>query len=213
VWAQSATPDIVPVDQEPMHKMVLDNEYVRVFLVEVPSHGSTMFHRHNRDYIFVTLGDTEVESERVNEKPLRLSLKDGEARFTKGGFAHRANNLSDKSFRNVTVEFKAPVKDTGRRLSECLGGCKETVVDGASVQCHRFTGVPNTTFSVKQPVLVVRTTSANTRELIGVSTEPGRDTLISFYGSPEGSILVRGSEVRTDFTACTFAPPSGTHAK
>lgn len=62
-------------------------------------------HRHDRDYVFVTLGDSEVISERQSEKPLTLSLKDGETRFTKGGFAHIARNLSDKPFRNVTVEL------------------------------------------------------------------------------------------------------------
>src|SRR5213080_1502818 len=58
------------------------------------------------DYVFVTLGDSLVESERVGEKPVKLELKDGDTRFTKGGFAHKAVNLSDKPFVNVTVELK-----------------------------------------------------------------------------------------------------------
>jgi quercetin dioxygenase-like cupin family protein len=220
LWSATAAsaqspPEIVPVDKEPMHKLVLDNEYVRVFYVTVPPHGETKFHRHDRDYIFVTLGDSEVESERVAEKPVKLTLKDGEARFTKGGFAHRAKNLSEKPFRNVTVEFKRPVNDSGGRVSDCMalcsdcvGHCMDRVVEAANVRCGRYTGAGGGTISVKSPVLVVRTTSANTPELVEVTTKSGRESLISFYKSPEGPTSV-SLAAPTDVTVCTFTPTSG----
>jgi quercetin dioxygenase-like cupin family protein len=105
VAAQTAAPAVVPVAEEPAHHLAFENEYVRVFKVEVAPHAATLMHRHDRDYVFVTLGESEVISERQGEKPVTLSLKDGETRFTKGGFAHIARNLSDKPFRNVTVEL------------------------------------------------------------------------------------------------------------
>lgn len=105
--AQSAAPTaIVPISKEAHHHLVLENEYVRVYSVEVPPHSETLFHQHDLDYVFVTLGDSDVENVRVGEKPVRLQLKDGEVRFTRGGFAHKAVNNSDKPFRNVTVELK-----------------------------------------------------------------------------------------------------------
>jgi hypothetical protein len=107
--ATAQTAGIVPVDQEPMHKLVFENEYVRVFSVEVPPHLETKVHQHDRDYIFVTLADSDVQSDRLNEEPVHLQLKDGESRWTKGGFAHKAKNLSDKPFRNITIELKQSV--------------------------------------------------------------------------------------------------------
>lgn len=104
--AKAAAPEVVPVDQEPAHKLVFENEYVRVFSVEVAPHSETKYHRHERDYVGVILGDADVESVRLGEAAVSLKLKDGEARFTKGGFAHKAVNKSDKPFRNVTVELK-----------------------------------------------------------------------------------------------------------
>ena len=101
-----AKPGIVPITEEHHHHLVLENEYVRVFHVEVAPHEETLYHRHDMDYVFVTLGDSVVESVRVGEKPVRLELKDGDTRFTKGGFAHKAVNLRDKPFVNVTVEVK-----------------------------------------------------------------------------------------------------------
>lgn len=99
-------PPVVPITQEEHHHLVLENDYVRVFHVVVPPHSETKFHQHDMDYVFVTLGDSVVESERVGEQPVKLELKDGDTRFTKGGFAHKAVNLSDKPFVNVTVELK-----------------------------------------------------------------------------------------------------------
>src|SRR5947209_15603841 len=119
--AQSAAPAVVPISKEAHHHLVLENEYVRVYSVEVPPHGETLYHQHDLDYVFVTLGDSDVENVRVGEKPARLQLKDGEVRFTKGGFAHKAVNNSDKPFRNVTVELKKQsgevfCPDNGKRI-------------------------------------------------------------------------------------------------
>ena len=105
-----AAPAVVPISKEAHHHLVLENAYVRVYSVEVPPHSETLIHQHDLDYVFVTLGDSDVENVRVGEKPVQLKLKDGEVRFTKGGFAHKAVNNSDRPFRNVTVELK---RDTG----------------------------------------------------------------------------------------------------
>src|SRR5947209_1252293 len=99
----SRAPAVVPITKEPSHHLVLENEYVRVFKVEVPPHAETKYHQHDADYVFVTIGDSDVDSVRVGEKPVRLQLKDGDTRFTKGAFAHKAVNNSDKPFVNVTV--------------------------------------------------------------------------------------------------------------
>lgn len=105
------TPPIVPVDKEPHHHLVFENEYVRVFSVELPPHSETLYHQHDRDYLFVTLGDSSVENHRIGAEPAKLELKDGETRFTKGGFAHKAVNLSDKPFKNWTIEIRKPMQD------------------------------------------------------------------------------------------------------
>ena len=38
---------------EPHHHLALENEYVRVFKVEVAPHDATLMHTHHHDYIFV----------------------------------------------------------------------------------------------------------------------------------------------------------------
>ena len=95
----------VEITSEPSHHLALENEFVRVFKVEVGSHAATLMHRHRHDYMFVTLGDSRVSNDVEGKAPVELTLADGETRFAPGNFAHIARNLADTPFRNVTIEF------------------------------------------------------------------------------------------------------------
>lgn len=95
----------VEITAEPLHHLTLQNAYVRAFKVEVGPHAQTLMHWHRHDYIFVTLGDSQVESDVRGKPSVSLKLQDGETRFTPGNFAHIAKNLADAPFRNVTIEL------------------------------------------------------------------------------------------------------------
>ena len=101
--AQTATE--VEITSEPSHHLALENEYLRVFQVEVAPHTATLMHRHRHDYVFVTLGDAHISNEVEGKPPVDVRLTDGDARFTSGNFAHVARNLSDRPFRHVTIEL------------------------------------------------------------------------------------------------------------
>jgi quercetin dioxygenase-like cupin family protein len=100
--AQSTAVDITA---EPHHHLALENQYVRVFKVELAPHDQIQLHRHDHDYMFVILGDTEIENDVAGKPPATLKLKDGDTRFSSGGFSHTVKNLSATPFRNVAVEF------------------------------------------------------------------------------------------------------------
>jgi quercetin dioxygenase-like cupin family protein len=95
----------VEITSEPSHHLALENESVRVFKVEVAPHTSTLMHRHHHDYVFVTLSNAHVSNEVAGKPPVELTLSDGETRFVPGNFAHVAQNLADRPFRNVTIEL------------------------------------------------------------------------------------------------------------
>src|SRR5580700_8722168 len=88
ITVAAQTPAEVEITAEPSHHLALQNQYIRVFQVEVPAHASTLIHRHRHDYIFVSLGPSEVSNEVVGKLPVTLKLQDGEVRATDGGFAH-----------------------------------------------------------------------------------------------------------------------------
>jgi len=109
----------VEITSEPSHHLVFQNEYVRVFDVTVAPKATTLVHKHNHDYLFVTLGDSDVVSARPGEKPVALKLKDGEVRFTPGNFAHAAINNSDRPFHNITIELLKPTTNEQQCTVNC----------------------------------------------------------------------------------------------
>lgn len=129
--AQSA-PE-VEITAEPHHHQVLSNAQVRVFNVEVPPHTDTLMHWHRHDYVYVTLGASEVVNAVKDKPPVSIKLADGETRFSPATFAHVARNLSSEPFRNVTIELMqdeklrhSPAKwDTDRGLEVLHGGTQD----------------------------------------------------------------------------------------
>jgi quercetin dioxygenase-like cupin family protein len=130
--AQQSQP--VEITSEPRHHLVFENQYVRVFDVTVEPKGSTLVHRHSHDYLFVTLGDSDVVSVRPGEKPAHLVLKDGETRFTPGNFSHAAINESEKPFHNITIELLKP----STAVKTCTDSCNVACAKAPS-PCSRKT--------------------------------------------------------------------------
>ena len=118
--AQAVAPE-VEITAEPFHHLTLENKSVRVFNVEIPAHAETLMHWHRHDYIYVTLGDTEVVNAVKDKPPLTVKLQDGETRFSPATFAHIARNLADRPFRNVTIEI---LEDESLRNSAAHGDVK-----------------------------------------------------------------------------------------
>jgi quercetin dioxygenase-like cupin family protein len=131
----------VEITAEAHHHLAFENEYVRVFKVEVAAHDSTLMHRHRHDYIFVTVGSSDVSNEVEGKPPVELKLQDGDTHFLSGNFAHIARNLAPTPFRNVTIELLKNDKAAGakwdeeRGLQVLHGGTQEIlfVKDGARV--------------------------------------------------------------------------------
>ncbi len=134
----------VEITNEPHHHLAVENEYVRVFKVEVAAHDATLMHRHRHDYLFISLGSADVSNEVEGKSPARLNLQDGQTGFLPGNFAHIARNLAAAPFRNVTIELlrdheartaPPPKWDEERGLQVLHGGTQEIlfVKDGARV--------------------------------------------------------------------------------
>ncbi len=134
----------VEITSEPSHHLALQNQYVRVFQAEVAPHAATLMHRHRHDYIFVSLGASQISNQVAGKPPVTLTLQDGEVRASDGGFAHIARNLAATPFRVVAVELLQDAKvhasppakwDDERSLHVLPGGTEEIlfVKDGVRV--------------------------------------------------------------------------------
>jgi quercetin dioxygenase-like cupin family protein len=107
----------VPLTAEPHHHLVFENDYLRAFQVEVGPHQATLLHRHDRDYVFISLGDASVTNAVAGLPEAQVKLKDADARFARGDFAHVVKNDGDAPFRNVTIEL---LRAQGELRNLCL---------------------------------------------------------------------------------------------
>jgi len=96
---------VVPIEEEPRHHLVLENEFVRGFAVEIAPHDRTLCHHHPNDYLLYVAGGAEILSVARDEKPKRLSYRDGECDLAPGGLVHVVENLSERAFRNIVIEL------------------------------------------------------------------------------------------------------------
>ena len=123
----------VEITAEPHHHQILANDHIRVFSVDVPPHTDTLLHWHRHDYIYVTLGDSQVINAVRGKSPVTVTLRDGQTDLLAAPYAHVAHNQSDKPFRNVTVELLQDEAlhhsthkwDESRGLDILHGGTKE----------------------------------------------------------------------------------------
>ncbi len=149
VLAAQATTE-VEVTAEPHHHFVFENNYVRVFTVEVAPHAETLMHWHRHDYVYVTLGAVKLSNLVQGKAPTTLTLQDGEVRFSPGPFAHAVQDLSDQPFRNVTIEYlqdeklraaakeNIPHWDETRGLDILEGGTKQILFANDGVRATEF---------------------------------------------------------------------------
>ena len=129
--AQSAP--VVEITAEPHHHQTFANDQVRVYNAELPPHAETLMHWHRHDYIYVTLGASEVVNTVQGKDPVTVKLQDGQTGFLPGNFAHQARNLRDQPFRIVNIELLQDDKlrassakwDEDRGLDILHGGTKE----------------------------------------------------------------------------------------
>jgi oxalate decarboxylase/phosphoglucose isomerase-like protein (cupin superfamily) len=167
--AQATAPE-VEITAEPSHHLTFENKSVRVFNVEVPPHADTLMHWHRHDYIYVTLGDTELINAVKDKPPVTVKLQDGETRFAPATFAHIARNLTDRPFRNVTIEIlddeslrNSTTKwDEDRALETFPGGTRQILFVKDGIRVSEFELQPSAAAPMpKTPYLQVPVTDLN----------------------------------------------------
>ncbi len=98
----------MPINEEPHHRLVLQNEFTHVYSVMVPGLDVTLLHQHDLPYLYVTLGPADIINGIVGKPELHQVLQDGEVHYTPGHFAHIVRTDSGLAFRNITIELVRP---------------------------------------------------------------------------------------------------------
>jgi len=106
--------NIVLIEQEPRHHLVIVNEFVRAFAVEIAPHDRTLCHHHAHEYLMYVAGDAQIASAPRDGEPATHTYHDGDCELSPPGLIHVVKNLRDTEFRNLLVEFLPEFGDLRR---------------------------------------------------------------------------------------------------
>jgi len=107
-WPQDAIAP-VPVEQEPLHHVVLKNQSIVVMHLILPSAQSTLYHTHQHDRVAVNLSTTSITQQKLGEPegaPTPTSPGTFSAITLEGSqYTHRVHNVGTEPFDVIDVEI------------------------------------------------------------------------------------------------------------
>lgn len=162
----------VEITNEPHHHLTFENQYVRVFNVEVDPNVQTQTHIHRHDYIAITLGKAEISNHVKDKPPATTTLPDGDVRFAQATLIHFVRDLGPDPFRNVTIEILQPNPnarwDEDRGLSVLDRGTKQILFVKDGIRVSEFELQPGGTVPKQRhtgPQLLVAVTGLQSLKL------------------------------------------------
>jgi quercetin dioxygenase-like cupin family protein len=101
-------PAVITMDKEPHHHLALNNEYVKVFKVEVSPGDSIILHRHYLDTIAIAIGDQEVTVGIPGKPDVHQKNADAQIRLQRAGYEHSTHVEGNTPYHTVAVELLRP---------------------------------------------------------------------------------------------------------
>ena len=160
VWAPILAQTIVPVEQEPVHTIVFENDVVRVIDAALPVGHVTLYHTHVRDNVPVAVASGRVATTVIGRAPVESAVKAGQVWFAAGGYTHEVRNVGATPLRYIDVELRTIVpaapSSPPATASPLAGHAVE--LSNARVRVHRVILAPGRRLDAHQhagPVLEV----------------------------------------------------------
>jgi hypothetical protein len=120
--SRAQTPSVIPLSSEPHHHLVLHNQYVNVYHVEVAPQNAVLLHLHDFDAISIMLDDADVTVHASGRPDASQHLSGGQVRLQPLGYAHSTAIEGNKTYRNITVELLLPQKDESNLCAVVVAG-------------------------------------------------------------------------------------------
>jgi hypothetical protein len=130
----------VPVEQEPRHRIVFQNQYVRIYDALIPPGDITLFHTHSFDNVSTTVSGGKLREEIPGKAPTERVPRTGNIGFAKGTnspYTHRLENIGTTPLRFVVAEVHASSASPGPPAAlDAVSGHK-LVVENDRVKVYR----------------------------------------------------------------------------
>ena len=158
--------DTVAVSKEPLHKNVFENQYVRVLELHIAPGDTTLFHKHEKPCVSISLHPVRTGSQTtVDDRGPKVSSLD--RRITFEGFyqsprIHRVWNRDTSTFHWMDVEVLTK-GDRNIEASIAADGFTQ-VFDAPPVRAYRLVLKGNEKLDIKRtgPILIIGLNDADT---------------------------------------------------
>lgn len=136
---------VVPVEQEPLHRVVFQNKNVRIYDVEFSPGAICLFHKHSFDNVTIAASGGTGMNEILGLTPQQFTVPTGAAWFTPGTnapYTHRIKNVGTTPLRFIAVEVLASASPPGvPAVLDTVPGHK-LVVENDRVKVYRVSVAP-----------------------------------------------------------------------
>jgi hypothetical protein len=152
LWVTTAAADdegpAVPIEKAPFHQPVFRNEWVTVLKIDVPPHRNAGFHTHTMDSVSVNIEAADMANTLPGRpQTLPQHSRRGQANFTayskQPPRTHKASNMGETPFHNVTFVFNAP--QPGHFQPSPRDGAYTEIMDNERVRGWRLVLEPGET--------------------------------------------------------------------
>lgn len=117
-------PRVVTIEQEPRHRLVLQEGAVRVFDVRIPPGDTTLYHTHDSAILYVPVSISPTDSQilggewsgvkSTDASRFRMDATDEITRYAARPVTHRVKNVGTRLFRLIAVTNGRAPKDSAR---------------------------------------------------------------------------------------------------
>jgi hypothetical protein len=133
---------VILMDQEPHHHLVLQNNLVKVFNVQVSPGDSIILHRHEQDTIAIAIGDQLVTVGIPGKPDVHQKNADAQIRLQRGGYMHSTRVDGNTPYHTIAVELMRVQTDFHNLCAEVLPGQPLNCPDVPAMAGAKFASQP-----------------------------------------------------------------------
>jgi quercetin dioxygenase-like cupin family protein len=183
----------VPVEQEPRHRLVFENAYIRVIDASVPPGDVTGYHVHARDNVPVVVSGGLQTVQPQGGVAVETTVKTGDVFFAAGGYTHRVGNAGTTTLRYIDAELTDSPPARSDPPPPPLAGTRgrRLAFENARVRVHRVrlqSGQSLAAHVHALPRLEVTVVGGTLTSGLGGGTERVETTAGSFAWYPAGAV-------------------------
>ena len=173
VAAFAQAPSVVPLEQEPHHKIVFENPDVRIYHAVIAPGESTLYHPHVLDGVAVTLEGGKSIAQLLDKAPQEGLRTTGAAGFNKSPYTHRVENVGTSQLYFIGVELKGVLRRVGTVSDFASNPGHQLVLENERVKVYRISLEPSQSTGMRSrafPWTTVALTNASLSVERGPST-------------------------------------------